>query len=104
MAGFEIDNTWISFHSIYKILRPIEGIQDIHHQLKSAVCFVFTFQGEKCVIRVPSGKKDRFWIGVQDNHRTAVDITPLRKAFQEYKQPNKWLTNLLAKKIDDEIT
>jgi hypothetical protein len=104
LAGFEIENTWISFHSIYKILTPIEDVQDIKHQFKSEICFVFTFQGEPCVIREPPEKKDRYWIGLKDNQNSTADIEPIHKAFQEHKQ-NKWLINLLSKikktNIDD---
>lgn len=96
LAGFEIENTWISFHSIYKILAPIEGIQNIKHQFKSEICFVFTFQGEQCVITEPPERNDRFWIGLKDDQNSTIDIMPIHKAFQEYKQ-NKWLINLLSK-------
>jgi hypothetical protein len=105
LAGFEIENTWISFHSIYKILTPIEGIQDIKHQFKSETCFVFTFQGEQCVIKELLEKNDRFWIGLNDNQNSTIDILPIHKAFQEHKQ-NKWIINLLSKikitKIDND--
>jgi len=96
LAGFEIENTWISFHSIYKILTPIEGVQNIKHQFKSEICFVFTFHGEQCVIKEPPEKNDRFWIGMKDSQNSTTDIMPIQRAFHEYKQ-KKWLINLLSR-------
>ena len=96
LAGFEIDNIWISFNTIYKILKSIEGIQDIQHQFKSEVCFVFNFKGNKCVINEPPGQKERFWIGLKDNQNSTTDILPIHKTFQEYKQPKNWIIKLLS--------
>lgn len=87
LHGFEIDNFWISFENLTKILRSVEGVTDIKTIDYSDDRMTFLFNGELCVVHEPFGDNSRYWIGPRDAANSILDITPFHSAIQAYNLP-----------------
>ncbi len=85
--GFEISNFCLSYRSLFKILRSVDGVSNVQRQHHSEDRVVFSYHAEKCVVNEPFGDNSRYWIGPMDPAASRLDINPLHRAFQQYRSP-----------------
>ena len=85
LLAFEITSVWITFHSLHKLLRSIEGVTDVRRNIWNDDRFTFSYRGVSCVVHEPWGDSSRYWIGPKIPEEIALDIRPLHEAFHSYR-------------------
>jgi hypothetical protein len=84
LRGFEISNTWLSFRSLFNILRSVAGVTEVQRIRLGDDRVSFLFLGVPCVVHEPFGDNGRYWIGAEEAANT-LDITALHLAFQSHQ-------------------
>jgi hypothetical protein len=87
MRGFEITSAWVTFRPLYKILRSIDGVTDVHRQHFNEDHIIFNYYGEPFLVNEPFGDNSRYWVGPKDPDTSQHDMTPIQNAFQRYNGP-----------------
>ena len=81
LRAFEISSTWLSFRPLYRALRSVEGVRDIHRNYFSDDRITFTFNGEPFVVNEPWGDNSRYWVGPKNAASSTADVTSIHDAF-----------------------
>ena len=85
LLAFEITSAWITFRSLYKILRSVEGVSDIKRNYFNDNRVTFNYHGESFIVNEPWGDNSRYWVGPENVEISRLNITPLHNAFQEHR-------------------
>ncbi|APG05927.1 hypothetical protein BJI69_19815 [Luteibacter rhizovicinus DSM 16549] len=90
-GAFEIENAYVSRHSVAKVLKGIAGVTAV--QLRGRVLsadevrVAFCFMGQPCIVWEPFSDNSRYWIGPEGPEARGPDISPIRTAFDRHEPP-----------------
>lgn len=99
MHGFEVSSAWVTFRPLYKILNSVDGITDVRRQFFSDDRITFNFHSEPFIVYEPFGDNSRYWIGPVDPDASQLDMTPIHKAFQQYRSPIEHIIHKIINKF-----
>lgn len=81
LFAFEVTSTWVSFHSLFKVLRSVEGVTEVKRNFFNEDRASFSYGGERWVVNEPFGDNSRYWIGPERGINSALDARPIHEAF-----------------------
>jgi hypothetical protein len=87
MLAFEVTSGWITFGPLYRILRSVEGVAGVRRNWLNDDRVSFIYLGQPFVVHEPRGDSSRYWIGPADTDALPLDLTPLRAAFEQHRNP-----------------
>ena len=85
LLAFEITSAWVTFRSMFRILRSVEGVTNVRRKWFNEDHATFLYLGEPCIIWEPWGDSDRYWVGPKEAATSKLEITPVHTAFQQHK-------------------
>ena len=81
LFAFEVTSTWLSFRSIFRVLRSVEGVAGVKRNYFNEDRASFTYGGEPWVVNEPFGDNSRYWIGPQRGVHSELEVAPVHEAF-----------------------
>jgi len=87
LRGFEIANLWVPLRIVAAVLNSVEGVESVRWNRSSENRLEFTYRGERCVVHEPFGDNSRYWIGPKEAGVSDLNISALRNAFEQYRNP-----------------
>ena len=84
LLAFEVTSGWITFRPLFRLLRSVDGVADVRRNWFNDDRVSFTYLGQACVVNEPWGDSSRYWIGPRDAAASALDMTPLLRAFDAH--------------------
>jgi hypothetical protein len=82
LHAFEITSAWLTFRPIYKVLRSVQGVNDIKRNWFDEDRILFNSLGVPFVVNEPWSDNSRYWIGPRDPETSTADISTLHQAFK----------------------
>jgi len=81
LFAFEVTSTWVSFHSLFKVLRSVDGVTDVKRNFFNEDRASFNYGGEQWIVNEPFGDNSRYWIGPERGSKSSLDATAVHDAF-----------------------
>ena len=84
LLAFEVTSTWVTYRSLFRILRAVEGVKSVRRKWFNEDRAEFLYLGEPCVVWEAWGDSNRYWIGPKEAETSKLDVAPIHLAFQRH--------------------
>jgi len=85
LFAFEVTSTWVSFHSLFKVLRSVDGVTGVKRNFFNEDRASFSYGGERWVVNEPFGDNSRYWIGPEHGSKSMLDASAVHDAFLKHE-------------------
>ena len=85
LFAFEVTSVWVSFHSLFKVLRSVDGVTEVKRNFFNEDRASFSYGGERWVVNEPFGDNSRYWIGPERGYKSMLDGSAVHEAFLKHE-------------------